>query len=105
MSQQNTTTQPPRSAYRIASDLAEDLGAAVDTINGLRAILTSISRDEGGTSHIKDLCAIGLSQAVMMGEALAGFAEEADAELEALDPVATQSEPYKNVPQHEGGAA
>ncbi|ONM95542.1 hypothetical protein B0B22_05435 [Pseudomonas aeruginosa] len=85
--------------------MAEDLGAAVDTINGLRAILTSISRDEGGTSHIKDLCAIGLSQAVMMGEALAGFAEEADAELEALDPVATQSEPYKNVPQHEGGAA
>ncbi|HHH9411045.1 TPA: hypothetical protein ACP310_006090 [Pseudomonas aeruginosa] len=89
MSQQNTTTQPPRSAHQLASDLLDGLEAGVETIKGLRAILALVRRDEQCSSYLKDICTIG----------------QADAELFELERVATQSGNPESVSRHEGGAA
>ncbi|HCF3158023.1 TPA: hypothetical protein ACRNCK_005296 [Pseudomonas aeruginosa] len=105
MSQQNTITQPPRTAHQLASDLMDGLAAAVETINGLRAILASVRRDEQCTSRIKDICTIGIGQAEFVGANLEDDVKQADAELFELERVATQSGNAENVSQHEGGAA
>ncbi|MFU5984638.1 hypothetical protein ACM7Q9_01090 [Pseudomonas aeruginosa] len=105
MSQQNTITQPPRSAHQLVSDLVECVEVAVETLNGLRAILASVRRDEQCTSRIKDICSIGLGQAEYISGNLEEDAKKADAELFALERVATQIDQLENVSQHEGGAA
>ncbi|EIU1447116.1 TPA: hypothetical protein ACKP9T_005895 [Pseudomonas aeruginosa] len=105
MSQQNTTTQPPRSAHQLASDLLDGLEAAVETVKGLRAILALVRRDEQCSSYLKDICTIGLGQAEFVGGNLEDDMKQADAELFELERVATQSGNAENVSQHEGGAA
>ncbi|HCF3421479.1 TPA: hypothetical protein NIC12_002925 [Pseudomonas aeruginosa] len=105
MSQQNTTTQPPRSAHQLASDLLDGLEAGVETIKGLRAILALVRRDEQCSSYLKDICTIGLGQAEYISGNLEEDAKKADAELFALERVATQIDQLENVSQHEGGAA
>ncbi|WP_434696942.1 hypothetical protein [Pseudomonas aeruginosa] len=105
MSQQNTTTQPPRSAHQLASDLLDGLEAGVETIKGLRAILALVRRDEQCSSYLKDICTIGLGQAEFVGGNLEDDMKQADAELFELERVATQSRNAENVSRHEGGAA
>ncbi|HBP2074168.1 TPA: hypothetical protein L5Y18_006549 [Pseudomonas aeruginosa] len=105
MQQKTQNAQPPRSAHQLASDLLDGLEAAVETVKGLRAILALVRRDEQCSSYLKDICTIGLGQAEYISGNLEEDAKKADAELFALERVATQSELSENVSRHEGGAA
>ncbi|ARM70509.1 hypothetical protein JEY39_02570 [Pseudomonas aeruginosa] len=105
MQQKTQNAQPPRSAHQLVSDLVECVEVAVETLNGLRAILASVRRDEQCTSRIKDICVIGLGQAEYISGNLEEDAKKADAELFALERVATQSGNPESVSRHAGGAA